>query len=373
MRWRAGATFLLVLSAAVPGAAQDQPLICFGNEPSWSVDLTQRGVARFATPHTDRVEYRGSASRIDPLAERVWRGAPAAGKGGDLVVFLRDGACSDTMSDTVHPVNARVSLPGGRFLAGCCRLASANDAGSSGAGAATASGAVAVGLEGRVWRVEELAGQDASAVAAARPPLNVRFEAGRVDGFSGCNRFSGSYTLEGQRIRLSPLAGTMMACAEPATSLENAFRSVLTGTLGYDIANGLLTLRSEAGRTARLREAPPPRLEGVSWIVTGYNNGREAVVSPLGGTTLTLVFADGAVTGSAGCNSFRAPYTSEGNGIAIGPIAATRKQCAGEGVMEQEREFLAALQAAKVWTVRDDLLDMHFEGGETRALEARPK
>ena len=35
--------------------------------------------------------------------------------------------------------------------------------------------------------------------------------------------------------------------------------------------------------------------------------------------------------------------------------------------MEQEREFLAALEAAKVWTIRDELLDMHFAGRCARA------
>ena len=105
------------------GAAEEQPLVCFGNEPSWSVDLTQRGVARFSMPDQGSAEFWGSAARIEHLGEAVWRGAPSGGPGagGELVVLLRDGACSDTMSDTVHPVNARVSLPGGRFLAGCCR------------------------------------------------------------------------------------------------------------------------------------------------------------------------------------------------------------------------------------------------------------
>ena len=363
MRRRAGGTAFLVLAFALRGAAQERPLLCSGNEPSWSVDLTQRGVARFSMPDQGSAEFWGSATPIEHLGEAMWRGAPSgrAATGGELVVFLRDGACSDSMSDVVHPVNARVSLPGGRFLAGCCRVASAAGAGAT------------VPLEGRVWRVESLAGQDASVVASARPPLSVRFEGGRTDGFSGCNRFAGGYTLNGNRIELGPLAGTMMACGEPDTSLENAFRNLLSGPLTYAVSQGHLTLTSASGQTATLVETPPPSLEGVTWEVTGFNNGREAVVGPKLGTTLTLSFAGGSVSGSAGCNSFHGPYTADGNRISVGALATTRKACSGEGVMEQERQFLAALAAAKVWTVRDDLLDMHFEGGETRALTARPQ
>ena len=115
-------------------------------------------------------------------------------------------------------------------------------------------------LEGTTWRVEALPGQDAGALAAARPALNVRFDAGRIEGFSGCNRFAGGYAREGDRIRLGSLAGTMMACSEPAMVLESAFRSALAGTLRYAIADGRLRLTSESGATTTLRAEPAPRL-----------------------------------------------------------------------------------------------------------------
>jgi hypothetical protein len=38
------------------------------------------------------------------------------------VAFLSETACSDGMSDLKRPVTARVSLPDGRLLAGCCRV-----------------------------------------------------------------------------------------------------------------------------------------------------------------------------------------------------------------------------------------------------------
>ncbi len=56
-------------------AAEEQPLICFGNEPSWSVDLTEPGVARFATPDQEAVTYRGQATRHAFLPETSYPGA----------------------------------------------------------------------------------------------------------------------------------------------------------------------------------------------------------------------------------------------------------------------------------------------------------
>lgn len=107
---------------ATAACAGEPGVICFGNEPSWGVNLTTPGTALFSTPDEDPVAFQGSATRNEVLAESVWRGS--SGVDGDLVVLLRDAACSDGMSDTVHPLVARISLPDGRFLAGCCRIPS---------------------------------------------------------------------------------------------------------------------------------------------------------------------------------------------------------------------------------------------------------
>jgi uncharacterized membrane protein len=102
--------------------AAEQQLLCFGNEPSWSLQFSERDRARLMLPDRKPAEYRGRETRLEPLKEQAWRGKPASGKRGIIVAFLRESTCSDDMSDTKHPVTARVSLPDGRLLAGCCRV-----------------------------------------------------------------------------------------------------------------------------------------------------------------------------------------------------------------------------------------------------------
>jgi len=344
-----------VLAAVLPGAAQERPRICFGNEPSWGVDLTTPASARLSFPGAEGVAYRGAIVRNEPIREGIWRGTSSAGR--DLVVFLRDGACSDGMSDTTHPVSARVSLPDGRFLAGCCRVSGAQPA------AATAA------LEGPGWRLTGMPGRDAAALAALPRPVRVRFERGRVTGSSGCNNVMGGYTLAGDRLTLGPLAGSMMACPEPGMSIENAFKAAFAGTLRYAIKGDRLSLTSEGGATLSFEKEPAPRLEGVTWQTGVFNNNRQAVISLLTGTRIAFTFADGMVSGNSGCNDFRAPYTAEPGRITIGPVSATSRTC-GEDVMTQERQFLAALTSAVKWAVEADELDMH-RGDEQRALTAR--
>jgi len=334
-----------IAASTVPVAAQ--PLICFGNEPSWAVDLTTPGRARVTSPDAAPVDYQGKDTRDQRLAERVWRSRGAAG--GDLVVFLRETACSDTMSDVTHPFTARVSMPDGAMLAGCCRIPSPQP------GATT--------LESTSWRLVSLPGQTPAAIAALAQAPTARFESGRVTGFAGCNRLTGSYTLQGNRLTIGGVAGTMMACPEPAMSIERALHAALTGTLSYAIAGDRLSLTAGSGAVLLFDKEAAATLDGTTWEVTGYNNGRQAVVSPITDTQLSVAFEKGTVTGQAGCNTFRAPFSIEGNRITVGPAATTRKMCA-ENVMTQEREFLKALESATTWSIDAGLLDLHRADGE---------
>ena len=261
------------------------------------------------------------------------------------MAFLRESTCSDTMSDVSHPLSARVSLPDGRLLVGCCRIPASP-------------------FEGTTWRLDPPGGAAGDAQGARAAPLTVRFAEGRASGFSGCNRFTGGYTRDGDTLTVGRLAGTMMACPEPRMATEKAFLDGLSGTHRVAIAGDRLTLTPASGTPLAFQAEPPPTLEGVTWKVTGFNNGRQAVVSTVTGTTITLTFEDGMVRGSAGCNTFRAPYTSDGNRLSIGAAATTRKLCPAEGVMDQERQFLAALKTTKVWTVESGTLDVHRADGE---------
>jgi heat shock protein HslJ len=331
---------LLLLASAVhalPAEAAETRLVCFGNEPSWSLRFDGGGRATLSFPDGKPVEYRGQETRLDFLKERAWRGTPAGDAKAVVVAFLREAACSDTMSDTAHPFSARVSLPDGRLLAGCCRIPASP-------------------LEGTTWQLTSPGDPGA--------PLTVRFAGGRASGFSGCNRFNGGFKRDGDTLTVGPLAGTMMACPDPRMAAEKAFLDGLSGKHGVAISGARLTLTPASGPPLVFQAEPEPTLEGVTWKITGFNNGRSAVVSAVTGTTLTLTFENGTVRGSSGCNTFRAPYTSEGNRLSIGPAATTRMACGGEGVMEQERQFLAAIKTAKTWTVESGTLDVHRADGE---------
>lgn len=204
-------------------------------------------------------------------------------------------------------------------------------------------------LEGTAWVLAAIPGQ--TPVAGATPTL--RFEGGRAGGSDGCNRYSTSYTADGSALKLDPAgAMTQMACAPDVMQLAGAFMSSLKGTRSYRITDGELQLLDTGGALLARFAPQPQELAGTSWRVIGYNNGKQAVVSVIIGTQLTMVFGDdGGVSGTAGCNSYTGSYTATGASLHFGPAAITGRMCAEpERVMEQEQLFLKALET--VATVR---------------------
>jgi heat shock protein HslJ len=221
-------------------------------------------------------------------------------------------------------------------------------------------------LNGTAWVLSSLPGQTLQPGATA----TATFEGGRVQGTDGCNRYTAPFTVAGSTIQVgSRGVATMMACAPSVMKQAEAFMSALTGARSFRIEGGQLQLLSAGGAVLATFAAQPHSLAGTSWQVTGFNNGRQAVVSVLSGTTLTMAFsAEGRVSGSGGCNRYSAAYTAIGQKLTFGPAAATRMMCAGpEGVMEQEQQFLRALETVATARFEGDRLELRTAAGALAA------
>jgi heat shock protein HslJ len=85
------------------------------------------------------------------------------------------------------------------------------------------------------------------------------------------------------------------------------------------------------------------------------------------------MFADGKVSGSAGCNNYSASYEISHSLITIGPVMTSRQQCAEpEGIMAQEQEFLQALAAATHYTLTADRLELRDSKGSLQVTFSSP-
>jgi|APFre7841882724_1041349.scaffolds.fasta_scaffold03593_3 heat shock protein HslJ len=237
---------------------------------------------------------------------------------------------------------AAVALAASLFAAGCNTMTAAESAPP---------------LPGTAWVLSSLGGQ----APLAGTPVTMQFEDGVVAGSDGCNRYRNTFTAQGGKVELgSRGASTMMACPTPVMKQAEAFTAVLGKAKGYRVSGATLELLGADGAVLATFAAQSQSLAGTSWKVTSFNNGRQAVVSAISGTDLTMAFSeDGRVAGSSGCNRYNAAYTQDGRKLAFGPAAATRMACATpEGVMEQEQQFLKALGTVATARVEGDRVEM---------------
>ncbi|WP_243855566.1 YbaY family lipoprotein [Sphingobium vermicomposti] len=80
--------------------------------------------------------------------------------------------------------------------------------------------------------------------------VTVQFsQGGRVSGSAGCNRFTGDYSLDGQSLRIGPLAVTRRACVTALGNQETRFLAILQDVTSWSVnGNGSVLLRAEDGR-----------------------------------------------------------------------------------------------------------------------------
>lgn len=115
-----------------------------------------------------------------------------------------------------------------------------------------------VTLESTTWTLTHLGLDPVAPPSSSRAP-SLRFHAPerRVSGATGCNRLSGSYTREGNKLRFLPLVTTRMLCPN-AMDLEARFLGVLERVTRFRIVGTRLNLYDVKGVVvARFTPGPP--------------------------------------------------------------------------------------------------------------------
>lgn len=115
------------------------------------------------------------------------------------------------------------------------------------------------------------------------------------------------------------------------------------------------------GLAAAPSSATEPTLDG-EWRLVGVQG------LPVDGGG-TLLVKDGHVSGSTGCNRFRASYTVTGPAIKVAPVAATKMYCQDRALVE--RAYLAALETVTVFELAGDKLIMNYQPGDKMLEFAR--
>ncbi len=194
-----------------------------GTEPFWSVRIGG-GRMTYEDPEPRRFSVRTPRAQRTRLSHRyVTRRL--------TVTIIRGQECSDGMSDRRYADTVRV-VADGRRLEGC-------------------GGAILPPetLADTSWEIVSIGGRR----VPGGENYQIEFEANRMSGRAGCNRFSGSYRVGRDGFQAGPLAMTRMACPGPAMQHEEAASRILAGRVRLYYPDGrTLIMRGESGEI-RLR------------------------------------------------------------------------------------------------------------------------
>ena len=105
-------------------------------------------------------------------------------------------------------------------------------------------------LSDTTWELRSYGAIDSPIPALPDVATTISFNAdGNLKGNVGCNNFSGSYEVSGNKLITGPLMSTMMFC-ENTMEQETAVLMLLNGTLTFENDDDTLTIFSEDGNSA---------------------------------------------------------------------------------------------------------------------------
>ncbi|WP_019926965.1 META domain-containing protein [Nocardia sp. BMG111209] len=202
-------------------------------------------------------------------------------------------------------------------------------------------------------------------------PLTLSFAGGRVTADAGCNTSSGAARFDEDTVVVSDLTTTLLGCTSDRAGADAWQTGLLQSSPTWKLDRNTLTLTGNNSivmlKDKKIVEPDRP-LTGTTWIVTTLIQLQglvRTVTLEQARPTLTIA-ADGAVSGSAGCNRVTgtADLPESGGSDLTFHLATTRMACADD-VMALEGQVLQALDGRTTATVDGNTLTLRNPGNGT--------
>ena len=128
---------------------------------------------------------------------------------------------------------------------------------------------------------------------------------------------------------------------------------------------GFLFCAVLAGGSAVSAASEAATLDGTAWVLAALP-GRALVK----GSSVTLSFEGGRVSGSDGCNRYTSPYSADGAKLRIEPNAAATLMACAQDLTDQAAAFRAALTKTATFRVESEKLTLLSSDGPVAAVFA---
>ncbi|MET8154614.1 META domain-containing protein [Actinoplanes sp. NPDC049668] len=242
-----------------------------------------------------------------------------------------------------------------------------------GQGGAAAPPPGAADIWGRTFVSAPAAADQGSRQLVEGTSVRLGFKPDTVTAEAGCNHLSGRAAVDGDRLVVTDVGGTMMACSAELMEQDTWLTDFLQQRPTWQLDGDTLVLSAGTTRLRLIdiRSAVPDRpLTGPRWSVQSLIDG-EAAASVPAGADAHLTFRDGRVTGSTGCTDVDGA-ASIGDGAIIFSRPAGRKQDCPPELEAFDRAVLGLLKGKVAYRITGDRLTLTRADGDGLDLRAEP-
>ena len=177
--------------------------------------------------------------------------------------------------------------------------------------------------------------------------LTLDQKSGRYYGNSGCNNYSGEFTIKGNKITFGPAMSTMMACLDDDNKImkeESMIHRVFENTLTIHQNGQNVVLKDDNNQDVMnlniptLEEQKAVLAKG-SWKLVQLNN----IGMDYKGANIRFDFTKNRASGNTGCNTFGGDFAINGSTINFGMMVSTMKACLDNEMKNTESQLLSVI------------------------------
>jgi len=180
---------------------------------------------------------------------------------------------------------------------------------------------------------------------------------------SGCNRIFGNYIQEGNTLKISSLATTLMGCLDQDQDTREAeLASLLSeAKLTYRFENNKLVFLNSSNQVVLIL-TPPISADLVnSWNLNSIRTENGVVSSIFDAETGLTFFSEGTIQLKTACNSGGAEYALIENTLFFKGLFLTEMACEAER-NRREEEFVQALNEIDSYSILRKMLYLEKKG-----------
>ena len=239
------------------------------------------------------------------------------------------------------------------------------------------SAAQTVNLNGSSWQLSRIRQNGVNLEIPRNTKITVSFSGNKISGFSGINRYNGTYRVRNNTTLSTDIITTLMGGSEELMNFEMVFLDILQSSPKINYNKGTLTLKNSNGDTLSFNKSSnsnnqsdenslsrlTKELSRTDWKLINMN-GKE--VRNVG---ITISFSGNKINGNSGINSYFSDYIITAGNITIGTVGST-EMAGSDSLMKTERQYIELLQnAKKIELVNKTTLVLTTNRGKTLTFE----